>query len=657
MNIRLNKLTLEHFKGADKLELTFDGRNASIYGNNAAGKTTIHDAWLWLLTGKDSTGSADFSIKPVDSSGAIIDHAAHSAVEAVINASGQEITLRREYFEKWSKKRGSAEATYDGNTTEYYINGVPKSKTDYESALEKLVDLDTLRLISDPAAFAALNWKKRREILFSIADVGDDFSLMAGAPKYNLLAEAAAPIGLDDLRAQLKAQRKKINQRLNALPLLIGENQTIAEEMKGINFDALRAQLAELEEKEHALTTALAEAAQGDTGSLKNAVTEAQFALRELEQENREYRAAQERKLPIDRRPELERRKLDLQAEIRRTRKSFATDTDTYHAAVEKARKMAEESEAYKAEWRQIKQDAFTGASCPYCGQPMSGEHLEQAKRKWEQDKDRELTRVTNAGKRAKQDMEDAQKAADAVQDRLAAREARLADIAGQLSRLEEELASLPAVDTPEIQSLPHYVERYEKLTKQLTTAQATLEAAQKDAQSATDDLRSQRFAIRDEMQAKREQLAKESTLKSVLTRIKELEDERQQLAEELASVEHLTDLAEDFIRYKVERITDSINSLFRLAQFRLFTEQVNGGIADSCDILCGGVPYDSGLNNGARINVGLDIINTLSREYGSRVPVFVDNAESVVELEGMDTQVIRLVVSADDDEIRMVKE
>ena len=158
-------------------------------------------------------------------------------------------------------------------------------------------------------------------------------------------------------------------------------------------------------------------------------------------------------------------------------------------------------------------------------------------------------------------------------------------------------------------------------------------------------------------MQEKREQLAKESTLKSVLQRIEELEEERRQLAEELASVEHLTDLAEDFVRYKVECITDNINSMFRLAQFRLFTEQVNGGIADSCDILCGGVPYDSGLNNGARINVGLDIINTLSREYGSHVPVFVDNAESVVELEGMDTQVIRLVVSAEDKEIRMVRE
>lgn len=657
MNIRMNKITLEHFKGADKLELIFDGRNASIYGDNAAGKTTIHDAWLWLLTGKDSSGSADFSIKPVDEHGEVVDHAAHSAVEAVIAANGQEITLRREYFEKWSKKRGSAEATYDGNTTEYYINGVPKSKTDYEGALEKLIDLDTLRLISDPAAFVALNWKKRREILFSIADVGDDFSLMAVTPKYNLLAEAAVPIGLDDLRAQLKAQRKKINQRLNALPLLIGENQTIAEEMKGIHFEALRAQLAELEEKEHALTTALAEAEQGDTSSLRNAVTEAQFALRELEQENREYRAAQERTLPADRRPELERRRLDLQSEIRRARKAFATDANIYHEMTKKTGKLLAESEAYRSEWRQIKLDTFTGADCPYCGYPLSGEHLEQAKRKWEQERDRELTRVINAGKRAKQDAEETERLASDAKERMAAREARLAELTDQLSKLEAELKSLPAVETPEIQDLPHYNERREKLTEKLTMAQWELETAQKGAQSATDDLRSQRFAIRDEMQEKREQLAKESTLKSVLQRIEELEEERRQLAEELASVEHLTDLAEDFVRYKVECITDNINSMFRLAQFRLFTEQVNGGIADSCDILCGGVPYDSGLNNGARINVGLDIINTLSREYGSHVPVFVDNAESVVELEGMDTQVIRLVVSAEDKEIRMVRE
>ena len=104
--------------------------------------------------------------------------------------------------------------------------------------------------------------------------------------------------------------------------------------------------------------------------------------------------------------------------------------------------------------------------------------------------------------------------------------------------------------------------------------------------------------------------------------------------------------------RYKTRFVEDSINSLFRITQFRLFREQANGGIEERCDVVCDGVPY-TGLNNGTRINAGIDIINTLSRHFGVSVPLFVDNAESVTNLEYADTQTIRLVVSAADKKLR----
>ena len=68
------------------------------------------------------------------------------------------------------------------------------------------------------------------------------------------------------------------------------------------------------------------------------------------------------------------------------------------------------------------------------------------------------------------------------------------------------------------------------------------------------------------------------------------------------------------------------------------------------------GVPY-VGLNNGMKINVGIDIINALSRHYGVTVPLFVDNAEGVTRLEQSEAQVIRLFVSESDKELRCVNE
>ena len=86
------------------------------------------------------------------------------------------------------------------------------------------------------------------------------------------------------------------------------------------------------------------------------------------------------------------------------------------------------------------------------------------------------------------------------------------------------------------------------------------------------------------------------------------------------------------------------------------FEEQINGGIAECCEVTVNGVGYSSGLNNGARIQAGLDIIRTLQEHEGFYPPVWVDNAESVTVLPEMKCQVIRLVVSEPDKKLRMEK-
>ena len=119
--IKIKRLYLENFKCHRNLTLNFDGGNASIYGDNATGKTSIYDALTWLLFGKDSQGNGEknIEIKPLDANGEVKDHDALTAVDAVLMVNGEELTLRRTYKEVWTTKRGSSEATYDGNTSEY----------------------------------------------------------------------------------------------------------------------------------------------------------------------------------------------------------------------------------------------------------------------------------------------------------------------------------------------------------------------------------------------------------------------------------------------------------------------------------------------------------------------------------------------------------
>ena len=139
------------------------------------------------------------------------------------------------------------------------------------------------------------------------------------------------------------------------------------------------------------------------------------------------------------------------------------------------------------------------------------------------------------------------------------------------------------------------------------------------------------------------------------LDRIAELQRQEQTLAAEYAELERQTFLTEEFLRAKVQLLESSINSQFRLARFRLFEPQVNGALSEVCEVLGeGGIPYNGGLNHAARINTGLDIINTLSRHYRFSAPIFIDNAEAVTQLEDTAAQLIRLVVSEADKTLRV---
>jgi hypothetical protein len=140
--------------------------------------------------------------------------------------------------------------------------------------------------------------------------------------------------------------------------------------------------------------------------------------------------------------------------------------------------------------------------------------------------------------------------------------------------------------------------------------------------------------------------------------RIAELQAQEKHLTAEYAELEQQTYLTEEFMRTKVACMEEKINSRFKLARFRLFEQQVNGALNEVCEVLGPDlVPYNSGLNNAARINTGIDIINTLSEHYGFSAPIFVDNAEAVTKLIDTPSQLIRLVVAAGEKQLRVVED
>lgn len=649
MKMQLMSLTLDNFKGFDHRVFRFEGKNAALYGDNAAGKTTVYDALTWLLFGKDSQGKTDFELKPLftqgEHQGEVKDHAAVTSVEAALLVDGVKRTLKRCYHEVWSKKRGSSEATFDGHVSEYTIDDVPVKKGEFTARVGEIISEDRFRLLTSISYFAsALPWQKRRSVLFDLAGVGDDREIMATDRRFEELAQAMGAYGLEDYKKMLSARRKGLNGARTDIPARLDELAKTAEELSKTDFAALEREREAAANARDALRAEI-EASYKDSEAekLDGELFEARTALQKLEVANAAYRESQFQYKPDTAAEEAGvRRRIDsLLAAGKRRQRDLAYMT-------ERVRDLDAEIVQCRRQWDKINAEQFQGENCPTCGQKLPQDKLEAAVASFEKDKNNRKDRAVEAAQVAKKRRQEALEDVERLEADEKEDTGKLEELRGRL----EELTNARA-EVPEIADLPNYEAGRAGLEHQIEDLKSRLEsrtnAAALRRKGLHDDLR----RCEEGLDATVRGLAKRAALEGVQARISELREQAAKAAAELEELDRLLDLIGEFTRYKVKFVEESINRRFELVKFRLFREQINGGVEDCCDVTVNGVPYDGGLNNGARINAGVDIINALSRHYDAWVPLFVDNAESVTKLERAGTQVIRLIVSEGDKELR----
>ena len=297
-----------------------------------------------------------------------------------------------------------------------------------------------------------------------------------------------------------------------------------------------------------------------------------------------------------------------------------------------------------RSRWIAVNGESFTGGNCPTCGQTLPAAQLKAATDSFEAQKAkrlREIEQTANANKAAKA----------AALDRITTAEAEIAEIESSITKQVEALAKAES-STAAVVDMAGYSDKREIIQNRIDHLNYELSGIMKDTSSARAKLIVQISEIKKEIAIRNEYLGKESLLEYSRKRIEELQEDARRAAEKLDELEGMLFLIDEYSRYKTQFVEDSINSMFRVARFRLFREQANGGVEDRCDVVYEGIPYIN-LNSAAKTNVGIDIINTLSTAYGVSVPLFVDNAESVTKLENSNNQIIRLVVSGEDKKLR----
>ena len=648
--MKILNLTLRNFKGTRDFELNTQGRDVSIFGDNATGKTTLVDAFMWLLFDKDSNNRKDFEIKTLGPDGEP-EHGLEHSVEAILELEdGRRLALKKVYYEKWTKKKGSATAQFTGHTTDYFVDGVPVQKKEYDARITEIADENIFRLLTDPRYFnEVLHWQKRRELLLEVCGDVSDEEVISSQKALNALKDILGNRTIEQQRKIIQARLTEINKELQKIPVRIDEVKRGLPNIDDItNPDALPVDITKLREELKAKQEELAQARAGGQ------VAEKTKELRMVEGQILDLR--NKHRQTLDEKVGEKSRELSLiQSGMYKLRADINAKNDVIKSHEAEIKSLEAKMENLRNKWREVNAEQFEfnqDTNCPTCGQPLPQEQLQEAREKalaqFNKAKAEKLEAISAEGKRLK-DMKTASEENLAyVRRELEKAKAELVEIEKKEAALKAEIDSIMQGAQP-VESTPEYAQMQERIMK----IREDIANMQADSNTAIMAIQKEVDTLTDAIRALEQAAARLEARKNGLQRIEDLKAEERKLAAEFEDLEQQLYLTEEFIRTKVLLLEDRINSKFQMARFKLFETQVNGALSECCETTFNGVPY-SNLNNGARLNIGLDIINTLSEHYGFAPPVWLDNAESVTNILPTRGQQIRLIVSAADKKLRV---
>lgn len=638
----LERLSARNFKGFRNFELVTHDGNVDVYGDNGTGKTSIFDAFMWGFFGKDSSNRTDFEIKELDGVGNVLQHGLDHEVELVLSLDGRRKTFRRVYAEKWTKKRGAARAEITGHTTSYFVDGVPLKQGEYAAEVDAVIKEDVFKLLTNPAFFnEQLKWEQRRRILLEVCGDITDAEVIHSNKELERLPDILNGRSIEDHRKVVAARRSDINKELEKIPVRIDEARRSAPDIAELDEELLQEDIQTLRSRISAKEEELSRIQSGGEIAVK------EKRLREIEADL------------IGIKSDLQQETLNLIASKRAGVDALHREVDELRRRIDDAQYRIEESRRraqnrevealrLRTKWEEVKAQQMPehqhDENCPTCGQALPEEQVQAAHEKelaeFNLQRAKRLEQISAEGKEMMAEAERLRQEAERFTFVLEENQRALAEKQDALAAAETELDTLragmqdPAAD-----------QRYQHLQTEVLIVRQEIEQLRSCTIAAAGAVQHQIAGLRAELELLEAEKAKIGQARAIEQRIIELEKQEKALASEFEQLEHELFLTEEFIRTKVSMLETKINSKFRYARFKLFDQQVNGGLKEVCMTTFKGVPYDGGLNNAARINVGLDIINTLSKHYGFSAPIFIDNAEAVTQLFDTDSQVIRLIV------------
>lgn len=623
--MKLTKLELLNFKGLKSFTINLNG-DVVIRGDNATGKTTVFDSVCWLLFGKDSLDRADFEIKTLDG-GEPIHKVNHEVTGTFTLDEGGTVELKRVYREKYSSPRGG-EVTMTGHTTDYFVDGVPKKEKEYKEMVSSLVDESIFKLITNPLYFnETYSWQNRRKLLLEMCGDISDEDVIASHDELRRLAELLEGRTVDDHRKVVAAKKTAINKELDMIPVRIDEAmrnkpEITSDKAKLIrDIETLSAGIDEVEKQKAIIQNGFSS-------------TEKESKIRDI---NRQLEG-QSSKVLSDYHKQKQRLRDEYEASLTKL-KMVEVDRDRCADRRDELNKEIERESkriiTLQSEFDTFNAQQFNKESCPTCGQALPADKQEILEAEFNTNKSKKLEEwkgLIESAVKLKANYEEQQEIMVSKIDSLTTEASQYNDA------YNVKFKEYEAYSEPNFEDDPVYAD----LKAQLFLLEIddepgadTEELAKLDEELSS--MKSKKAGLETE-------LNKFKLIDDINHRILELENQQQKLVAEKNALDEASFLMDEFIKAKVNMLEESINARFKLARFKMFNVMLNGNVEECCETTYEGVPYRS-MNNAARINVGLDIINALTSYYKVNAPVFIDNAEAVTEFVPVNSQTIKLIV------------
>lgn len=651
-NVKIKSLTMNNyrcFSGEREFHADF-GEKTRVSGKNGSGKSTVMNAIMEVLTGKNADGTQADNVRP------IVDGQEVDGVDVertvVLDIDGKETEIKKITKQKRERVDGVMQYVPGSNVNSYTVDGISFNQKKLDEFIsENICPPETLLACCNPNAFLSLkSTTDMRAFLEKMAgfdlneyikSLGAEFAEVEEITRGHSIEAVAKTLNkqlTDQKKATTKAETEWKYEKGRAIDS--GEDDITRLTEEKVRYEN---QIAILDEQEKSLDDVMAAYDQKS-----KYILDLKFEQSEIVRKANEGLVQKRRNIDSEI-FSLEQDKKSAENDLRMAEMDLRhanMGVDRHTAEVKKAQedwKTYSEREYPEENLEKINAEQFDESSlvCPTCGQDLPAEQAEKIRSEFErkkavrikneedvreqfyQQKEKKLTEITESGNKAAADLKEAKKTQKEADRKIAELKQKITSLAVEIQKKQAELSELP-----ESIDLSNNAE-YQKITAEISRAESALHKMENGSKQRREITEKRNGFIREcaKIDAeinniKRKKQAHEEEVERLYQAFRESSQRE-------ADILRKRDILRNFSIQKNAKIAELVNPNFTQFQFVFTDETQSGEIIETCKLMKDGIEYKN-LNYSDQLLCRIDLVCGFQKIKGLSLPIFADNAESL---------------------------